>query len=118
MNQNASANGRNGPTTEPMLGRFPSTGSTSSGHSNSNATAPAEGRSRAAPPTPSTAASTANSAIAPTRRQVSGSANDRREPASGGAIRRPTTTAASVITGAYTPENTAATLAFPNPTLR
>src|ERR1700681_3396772 len=112
MNRNTFANGRYGPTSEPMPGRVPSTGSTSTGHSNSNATAPAECRSRAATPTPSTAARTANSAVAPTRRQVSGSAKDRREPASGGAIRRPTTTAAIVITAAYTPQTTAATIAF------
>src|SRR5215204_2460026 len=108
MNRNTFANGRYGPTSEPMLGRFPTTGSTSSGHSNSTATAPAECRNSAATPTPSTAVSTAYSAMAPTRRQVSGSTSDRCEATSGGAINCPTATAAIVITAAYTAENAAA----------
>ena len=41
-----------------------------------------------------------------------GSTNDRFEPTSGGAIRRPTTTAAIVSAAAYTAENIAATTAF------
>ncbi len=73
MNVNAFANGRYGPTSEPMLGRFPSIGSATNGHSKSSATAPAEARSSAPTPTPRTAASTAYSAIAPTSRQLWGS---------------------------------------------
>src|ERR1700741_218083 len=95
-----------------MFGRFPRIGSATSGHISSTATAPAECRSSAATATPSTAASAANSEIAPTRRQVPRSTSDRFEPTSGGAIRRPTSTAAIVSAAAYTAENIAATTAF------
>src|ERR1700742_1767902 len=106
------ANGRKGPTVEPISGRFPSIGSTSSGHSSSTATAPAECRSSAATPTPSTAVSAAYSVTAPMRRQVSGSMNDSCEPASGVVTTCAITTAAIVITAAYTAENSAAMVAF------
>ena len=75
-------------------------GSTTSGHSNSTATAPAECRSSAATPTPSTAVSAAYNVIAPTKRHISGSTNDMFEPTSGGAIKRPTITEANVIASA------------------
>src|ERR1700759_2498788 len=111
------ANGRKGPTVEPISGRLPSIGSTSSGHTSSPATTAAECRSSAATPTPSTAVSAAYRVIAPIRRQVPGSVNDRWEPTSGGAIRCATTTATIVISAAYAAENPSATIAFATSTV-
>ena len=98
MKRNAFPNGRYGPTTGLMSGRFPSIGSATSGHSRSSATAPAEARSSAPTPTPRTAASTAYTPIAPTSRQ------SRSE--------RATTIDATAITAAKKLENAAATTAL------
>src|SRR5258705_3053551 len=114
VNRNALPNGRYGPISEPMFGRFPRIGSAASGHINSTATAPAACRSSAATPTPSTAVSSPYRAVAPTVRQVSAAARAICDstPTTGGAAIRAARTAPTTIKAVYTPENRAVTTAF------
>ena len=118
VNRNTFANGRYGPTSEPILGRFPSIGSTTSGHSSSTATAPAECRSSAATADPEHRGerrvqrdrADQTPGVRVDKRQVR--ARQRR------GHQRATTTATIIITAAYTAENTAATMAFATSTKR
>src|SRR5215213_2642894 len=116
MNRNMFANGRYGPTSEPMLGRLPTTGSTTNGHNSSTATAPAECRNSAATATPRTADSAANKAIAPTGRHVSGRPSDNCDAANGGDISLATRMTPTTIAAAYTAEKTDVTVAFASKT--
>src|SRR5215211_3636789 len=116
MNKNMFANGRYGPISEPMLGRLPTTGSTTNGHNSSTATAPAECRNSVATATPSAADTAANNAIAPTGRHVSGRARDSCVAANGGDISLSTRMTPTTIAAAYNVEKADVTAALASST--
>lgn len=89
-----------------------SSGSATSGHNSSTATAPAENRTNAPTATPRIAANAAYNAKLPATCQVAGLVGERSTAISGSVNNRATSTAPSTMTIAATEENAAHTMAF------